>query len=117
MQQFVALLFFIGEEMNKFKTPKIICPSCGAQYLPCEIYLPNSFLGKTKMIEKDVYGKILDYYGSSMDLKEQYKCDKCNTTFSVKATVTFNTQVKSEFDFDSPYVSNLRSTKLTLSEK
>lgn len=103
--------------MKKYKTPKIICPCCGAQYLPCEIYLPNPFLGKTKLIEKDIYGKILDYYGDSMDLYEQYKCDKCNTTFSVKATVTFSTKVMDEVDFEKPYVTQLKKQKLILAEE
>jgi uncharacterized OB-fold protein len=80
VQPLVALFLF-GEAMKKNKTPKIICPRCGTQYLPCEIYLPDHFLGKATMIEKDCYGKVLDYYGNSMDLVEQYKCDKCNTTF------------------------------------
>jgi uncharacterized OB-fold protein len=31
--------------MNE-KFEKIVCPKCGREYLPVEIYYPNSFFGK-----------------------------------------------------------------------
>ena len=98
------------------KTPKIICPKCGTQYLPGEIYLPESFLGQPNQIIKNCYGEILDYYGGSMNLSETYQCDKCDTVFSVKATVQFNTSVKDELNIKTPYKTKFSKEKLILPE-
>ena len=98
--------------MKKLNTPKIICPKCGCQYLPGEIYLPNQFLGQPKIIERDIYGKIMDDYGGTMDLNETYTCDKCNAIFSIRAKVQFETKIKYQ---DEPYKLKL-GKKLTLSE-
>ena len=100
--------------MKKNTTPKIICPRCGRQYLPGEIYVPNAFVGQPKFVERDVYGKILDSYNGNMCLKETYTCDKCDTTFTIKATVKFDTEVAEELN-KTPYRMKLNK-KLTLSE-
>ena len=77
----------------KPKQQRIIrCPQCGCEYLPAEIYLPNEFLGKPKRIVKDYLGKILGFDGETMNDKETYKCDKCDTTFEVIATTNFITR-------------------------
>ena len=39
--------------MKDNKSNIIICPNCGAEYLPAEIFLPDSFLGKHKTINKN----------------------------------------------------------------
>ena len=96
------------------KREKVIkCPNCGCEYLPAEIYLPDTFLGKPRKIDKEhITGKILDYMGSSMNLTETYTCDKCDTEFKVIANINFNTQ-KAE---DSQYKTRFRKEKLFLSE-
>ena len=43
---------------NKRKLITIECPVCNTSYLPAEIFLPNSFLGKPYDIEKTSTGKI-----------------------------------------------------------
>lgn len=40
---------------------KIICPKCGAEYLPSEIYFAEDLIGKQKNIVKNDEGKILSY--------------------------------------------------------
>lgn len=71
---------------------KIKCPFCNWEYLPCELYLPNSFLGKTANIVRDEVGEILAYDEDGiMDLKEDYRCDNCGKKFGVEAEVTFKT--------------------------
>lgn len=83
----------------------IRCPKCGREYLPGEIFIPNSFLGQPTNVVKGFDGAILAYDGEEMDLSEEYICDNCNTKFSVKAIVTFKTEeVKDIFD-DEEYVS------------
>lgn len=73
--------------MTKNFGKKIICPVCGRQYLPGEIYLPKNFLGQPKYVEKDCSGKIIFADGGDMCLKETYQCDKCDTTFEVVANI------------------------------
>lgn len=98
----------------KKKNLYIECPCCGREYLPCEIYLPDSFLGKTKTIIRKNSGKIDTFFGKNMDLKETYVCDKCNSKFSVFAKVSFYTnEIKDEFDEE--FVSKINK-KITLEE-
>lgn len=98
----------------RVKREKVIrCPHCGCEYLPAEIYLPDSFLGKPKKIDKEhMTGKILDYVGPSMNCTETYTCDRCDTTFKVFANVNFTSQ-KIE---DSGYKTTYKKEKLFLAE-
>ena len=50
------------------KVEKIVCPQCGMEYLPAEIYLPNYLLGKPTRIVRDENGKILDYDGINIEV-------------------------------------------------
>ena len=97
------------------KIQYITCPNCGAEYLPCEIYYPKSFLGDSRQIDK-INGKIDSFNGTSMDLEEQYVCDHCNSKFKVSAKISFKTQIADKYDFDKSYVTPLFDDKLTLSE-
>lgn len=98
----------------KTKREKVIkCPHCGCEYLPAEIYLPNELLGRPKNIDKEhMTGRIMEYMGSSMNLKETYMCDRCDTLFKVTANINFNTQ-KIE---DAKYKTSFKKEKLFLRE-
>ena len=93
------------------KTAIIKCPHCGAQYLPCEIYMPGSTLGKSEDIVKDSLGKILyeDYQeGKEPDMIEHFTCEYCEKPFIVEATVTYKSMAEEpEKDFSTQYVSLL----------
>ena len=93
------------------KTAVIKCPHCGAQYLPGEIYMPGSFLGRPEDVVKDSLGKILyeDYQeGKEPDMVEHFICDICDKPFIVEATVTYKTTSEApENDFSTTYVSLL----------
>ena len=92
----------------------IKCPTCGQEYLPAEIYLPNEFLGKPKNIMKDINGKILGFDGIKMNDTESYKCDRCDTMFEVVSTTYFNSKpIGKALD---GYVTKLSSDKFTLQE-
>lgn len=93
----------------------IICPNCGAEYLPCEIYYPNQFLGYSKEIDK-INGKIDNFNGTPMTLDETYTCDHCDTLFKVSAKVSFKTQVVDKYDMSKSYATPLFDDKLTLDE-
>ena len=93
----------------------ITCPNCGCEYLPAEIYLPNSFLGKPHNIEKEnLTGKVRDFFGHSMDIDEKYICDKCNQPFRVTAKIQFITE---GIDFNTEYKTKLRKESLFLDEE
>ena len=76
----------------------IKCPYCGREYLPCEIYYPDDFLGSAKNIVHDKKS-IIYFDGENMNLKESYICDNCGKEFDVEAKVEFIT-TKSDFDDD-----------------
>ena len=82
------------------KKTTIRCPHCNAEYLPAEIYFPNSFLGKPFNIIKDEEGSILGFSGSDMVTIENYLCDKCGKRFTVDASITFRTTAAPDDIFD-----------------
>ena len=94
----------------------IICPHCGAEYLPCELYLPNSFLGHPSEIQKDSDGKIINIFGKDMDLNEFYRCDYCNKKFTVSAKIKFIVDSNTK-DFDNQYKTKLTKPGLFLDEE
>lgn len=100
----------------KEKLDVVTCPCCGAEYLPAEIFLPDSFLGKPNVIDKDSSGKLIYYNGSNMNLKESYTCDYCNKTFRINAKIQFNTTFNSNADFDEEYSTPLKKKGLFLME-
>jgi DNA-directed RNA polymerase subunit RPC12/RpoP len=92
----------------------IKCPTCGYEYLPAEIYLPNEFLGKPKTIMKDISGKIIGFDGIKMNDTETYKCDNCDTMFEVVSTTYFNS--KPIGNSSEEYVTKLSTDKFILQE-
>lgn len=95
----------------------IECPKCGRQYLPSEIYLPNSFLGKPSEIAKTSAGKIDVFDGLSMNLKEEYICDGCGCNFEVVANVNFRSFEKNpKKTFSTVYTTPIEVKKIALFE-
>ena len=101
--------------MSKKSDIIIKCPKCGREYLPAEIYLPDSFLGKPKNIFKDDNGRIDDYMGKNMDLKEEFICDGCGVKFDIAAKVSFNSTI-SKTDTKVPYKTKIIINKFELDE-
>ena len=93
------------------KSPVIRCPHCGAEYLPGEVYMPGSILGKPDDVVRDSLGKIIyeDYVDSrEPNAVEHFTCEYCDKPFIVEATVTYKTREEEpERDFKSQYVSLL----------
>lgn len=73
------------------KRTTIRCPHCGFEYLPAEIYYPDTFLGVPSSIIRDEKGQILGFKGSDMNTSEEFYCNGCDKPFSVDAVVTFKT--------------------------
>lgn len=89
--------------MSKYQL--IRCPYCGAEYLPGEIFLPKHFLGQPKDISKDFTGKILEYDGLPQSLSESYTCDKCMSSFTITANISYN--VNQAFEAKNTYIQKL----------
>lgn len=87
---------------KKFRV--ICCPHCKAEYLPAEIFLPDEFFGKPQNILKNAFGKIEDFTGNSLNVKEKYNCDYCHKDFSIFADIRFNVKDK---EFQTEYVQKL----------
>ena len=84
----------------------IKCPVCGREYLPCEIYLPDDFLGTARNIIRD--DKHIIYFdGENMNLCETYICDDCGATFNIEASVSFRTTKEEKYDFEDEYTTTL----------
>ena len=94
---------------------KIVCPVCKAEYTVQEIFIPKNFFGTIDNVEKDSEGKILDYTGADMDLKESYRCDYCNAKFNVIANIDFKCKSKMN-DFEKQYSTKLNRPQLKFNE-
>lgn len=74
----------------------IKCPNCGCEYNIDEIFIPGSLVGKSHRVIKNEDGKILyiDYLSEDdkPDYTERYKCDQCDSEFTVEAKITFSTK-------------------------
>lgn len=95
---------------NSYKSPRIKCPHCGAEYLPSELYLPGSLIGHTDDIVKDALGRVIyeDYDVPSHEpsMIEHFICDYCDKPFVIEATITYKTKEEApESDFKTQYVS------------
>ena len=100
-----------------YKTMKdkhiIKCPKCGAEYTPSEIYIPNEFFSKEKVL-KDSDNKIVSS-NKLLNTEEEYICDNCGTNFLVMAKVSFETDVtESNDNFDDEYVSVINKDRIDL---
>ncbi len=104
----------IKETLNfmstNYRTTRIKCPHCSAEYLAGEIFMPGSLIGQPTDVIKDALGKIVyeDYEPASKapDMQESFICEYCNKPFVVEATVSYKSYEEApEKDFSSPYVS------------
>lgn len=76
---------------------RIVCPHCGYEYLPSEIFFKEDFLENVTSIVRDENNKIFYTEGDEPCLEEDYCCDHCGKNFTVKAKVEYITS-KDEYD-------------------
>lgn len=96
--------------------PRIVCPTCGQEYLMAEIFLPSEFIGKPKEIVRTADGKITAFLGEPSNLEEEYICDNCNTKMNIKANISFEVSTKEELEEE--YVTTFtKPKKLKLEEE
>lgn len=99
---------------NKYEL--ITCPHCNREYLPSEIFIPNSFFGRANNVDRDYSGKIVEYDGEAMNLVDYYTCDVCNKPFKITAKIAFKSETNSKYDFDEEYSAPMQFEQLTLFE-
>lgn len=98
------------------KKNKIIrCPHCGYEYVPSEIFYPDTILGKAKDIIRDESGHIEFYLGDKPMYVEEYICDNCEKSFIVQADINFITSTDS-IDFDSDFKTSIYENRIILDE-
>lgn len=93
--------------MNK-NIVKIVCPHCGYEYLPAEIFYPTSVFDDPGTIVRNEKGKIEFFSGKNIELIESFVCDKCGCEFEVEGKVEFNTQLKVRDIFSEEYFSDIK---------
>lgn len=96
--------------MNK-RYDIISCPKCGAEYTAGELFIPNVFLGKPEMLDKDsVTHRIISDFGKPMNTNENYICDYCDTPFKISCKVYFSTSIEETKDFTNGYTSKIKNS-------
>lgn len=94
----------------------IKCPKCNYEYLPAEIFFPQTLLGKPKDIFRDDNGSIEFYSGDSMNWHEEFECEQCGTSFEIDADVAFTTKYDKKIDFDEEYETTIYKNRIKLEE-
>lgn len=92
---------------------KIICPNCGAEYLPCEIFIPDVFIGKSYHVDRDKDGKIITFDGEAPDVKESFQCYRCGRKFNVDTEINFKTSFE---NFSATYTTKIKKPQLFMKE-
>jgi hypothetical protein len=94
----------------------IVCPKCGAEYLPAEVFYPEEILGSPENIIKDKKGKVEFFIGESIDFTEEFTCDICDCKFTVEGSVKFSTKESDRAKFDEDYETVVFSKRSSLQE-
>ena len=98
--------------------PLIKCPICGTQYLPSEVFIPNSVFGKQYDITKTDSGEIKFYLGDDPDLEEEFTCESCLTKLKITMKMSFDIEAFEEENFDEEYVTEIdKPKKIKLDEE
>ena len=97
-------------------TIKIVCPICGAEYLPSEIYIPDEFFGKPTEVIRDPADRIEFFLGKGMNLDEEYICDSCGANMRISAKLSFVVDTEPVEDDDEYVTTFERPKKIKLDE-
>ena len=85
----------------------IKCPCCKAEYLPEEIFYPDSVFNNKVFPVRDENNKIISVQGNYFNLEEEFECEYCGCHFKVKGDVNFTTEVIKKDDFEEETVVKL----------
>jgi len=99
-------------------TPTIVCPICGQEYFPSEVFYPDKVFGNAKEVVKDDSGKISFVIGEDMDLDEEYTCDNCGAKMKIHANINFEVTTNTDEQEEEEFVSSFEAAKkITLPEE
>jgi len=87
------------------------CPVCGQNYLPSEIFMPDSFFGKQRDITRNASGEIEFYLGDDPNYEEEFICESCLSKLKIHANLTFNVEVDNGENFDEDYSTPINKPK------
>lgn len=90
---------------------KIICPICGEEYYPQEIFILTQY-ADNKIRYKDITGKLIDDYDTKFE--ETYRCDACNNTFYIDMNIEFNCYVD---EWEDEYSTKIEKPNLFMKEE
>lgn len=93
----------------------VVCPCCGAEYHPAEIFMPQTLLGRPKVV-RDSVGHIVSWTGDPVCLREKYICDYCDSPLDVQMKLDYRTSYNKKMDTRMPYTTQINHPRFTLSE-
>lgn len=76
--------------MIETSTQKIVCPHCGYEYLPVEVFIPKTVFDIPYIIYRDDNGSITNAVCEDKVQTETYQCDKCNNFFKTKISIEYS---------------------------
>lgn len=79
----------------------VVCPHCGAEYLPSEILMEDGLLGDVSNIVKTSNGRLVGYNGTPLNIEDDYVCDYCSKPFGVRGRLCLESFPKDEFEEES----------------
>lgn len=90
----------VAEATKTKPSSVIICPYCGYEYAPAEIFMPGDLIGHPNKVLRDPLGHIIYVdYDEDDDkplIKTAYTCDHCNRDFVVNVNISYTTEPQEE---------------------
>ena len=94
------------------------CPVCNQEYMPSEIFYPDSVFGKQYDITKDNEGNIKFYLGDDPEYDEEFVCESCGSELNVHLKMSFDVELDENKDIEEVYETKInKPKKLKLKEE
>ena len=94
----------------------IICPYCGREYVPSEIFYPEDLLPNVGDVVRKENGLVEFCTGSQELESEEYCCDGCGKTFKVTPALSFLVEKVEVEDFDEDFSTQIYKDRISLEE-
>lgn len=73
-------------EKKEVKEITVRCPYCNYEYMLADIIIPQYFLGKAQIVERDYLGNIINKVNYRPPIHRwRYNCDHCLRDFDISA--------------------------------
>lgn len=96
---------------------KVVCPKCGYEYTPSEIFYPEDILPDVGEVVRKEDGTI-DFCTGKSDLEvEEFTCDHCGCIFKATPELAVSTSIENTVEsFDDDYSTPIFKDRITLDE-